>query len=139
MTTHFSDVLAELRHKAGLTNKQLAEKAGVPRSLIAGLQSGKRRVGEKNARQIAQALNLEGEDLLEFIFMAIDTSTVKVLKDVQGYPAQLINAVGWLLRQSGILPDSVMACTNPDPASGNLTLTLEAGRTARLSTKVLLA
>ena len=73
----FSEQLSTLRQNAQLTNQELADDAHVPASLIAGLQSGKRRIGEYQARKIGKALNLTGADLESFIFNAINNCSEK--------------------------------------------------------------
>src|SRR3954462_9625491 len=107
---NFSDTLNALREAANLTNRELARRAGVPETLICGLQKGSRRVGEANARQIGVALGLEGEELNAFILQAIDTSTRKVLKSLEGFPATLLNFLALQLEKAGVLPHLVTEC-----------------------------
>ena len=103
----FSEQLSTLRQNAQLTNQELADDAHVPASLIAGLQSGKRRIGEYQARKIGKALNLTGADLESFIFNAINNCSEKVLEESKGYPAELLNLLARQLRLSGVLPNNV--------------------------------
>lgn len=136
---YFSVTLQALRRNASFTNRELAEAAGVPVSLIAGLQSGKRRVGEKNARQIAMALRLSGEELDRFVFEAINTSTRKLLKESQDYPSELLNLFTRQLRRAGILPEQVNQCGFSEREPKALTLQLANGRFARLETQLTFA
>lgn len=103
----FSEQLSTLRQDAQLTNQELADDARVPASLIAGLQSGKRRIGEYQARKIGKALNLDGQELESFIFNAINNCSDKVLEESKGYPAEVLNLLARQLRLAGVLPDNV--------------------------------
>lgn len=136
---YFPDTLRSLRMAARLTNRQLASAANVPVSLISGLQTGKRRVGEKNARQIAEALGLTGQELDRFVFEAINTSTRKVLKESQGYPSELLNLLARQLRHAGVLPQEVDRCSISEREPKALTLLLSNGRLARLETQLTFA
>ena len=110
MKTEFPTLLSTLRKNAKLTNIQLAEQANVSRSLIPGLQSGKRCIGEYQARKLGTALKLSGNDMDEFIYCAINNCTEKVLKESLQYPAELLNLAARLLRQAGIGPEAIRAC-----------------------------
>ncbi|MBO4303535.1 MAG: helix-turn-helix transcriptional regulator [Lentisphaeria bacterium] len=50
-------VLAGARLKAGLTQKQLADKTGIRQSVISEYENGKRRMTMKMARKFASALH----------------------------------------------------------------------------------
>jgi len=133
----FPQVLQWHRHRAGFTNAELADRARVPESLIAGLQSGKRRVGEQNALQIGQALGLQGVDLEQFIFAAINTSTRKLLRQAMDYPSQLINFTARKLLNAGVSPHLVANCDYSDDL-GTITMKLVDGRVAKLETNLVL-
>ena len=107
----FSEQLSNLRIEAQLTNQELADKASVPASLIGGLQSGKRRIGEYQARKIGKALNLTGADLESFIYDAINNCSEKVLEESKGYPAELLNLLARILKHAGIAPQHISNCT----------------------------
>ena len=107
----FSEQLSTLRQDAQLTNQELADDARVPASLIAGLQSGKRRIGEYQARKIGKALNLNGQALEEFIYDAINNCSEKVLEESKGYPAELLNLLARILKHAGICPQHISHCT----------------------------
>src|SRR4051812_37455088 len=124
----FPDTLNALREAANLTNRELARRAGVPETLICGLQKGSRRVGEANARQIGVALGLTGEELDTFILQAIDTSTRKVLKSAQGFPSTLINFIALQFERAGVLPHLVTECGFSTTEKDKLTLLLSDGR-----------
>lgn len=133
----FPEYLTYLRKQANFTNQQLAEKAGVPRSLIAGLQSGRRRVGEYNARMIGAALGLKDRNLEDFIYQAIDTCTEKVLKDSQAYPAELLNLLAKQLRAVGVLPEQVDQCrVQGNHQASIVALSLKDGSQASIATMV---
>ena len=117
MQNDFSTTLSQLRRAAKLTNIQLADKAHVSRSIIPGLQSGKRVIGECQASKIGAALQLEGKELESFIFCGINRCTEKVLKQAQAYPAELLNLLALQLRRAGILPEHVSACVVDEDAT----------------------
>jgi len=51
--------LAGARHREGLTQRQLAEKSGIPQRHISEMETGKRSIGKENARRLATALNAD--------------------------------------------------------------------------------
>ncbi len=55
-------LLASLRQKAGLTQLELAKRAGVSRSMIAQLESGERRPSQKLAHTLCQSMNCSVEE-----------------------------------------------------------------------------
>ena len=133
----FPGLLTDLRHRANLTNQQLAEKAAVPRSLIAGLQSGQRRVGEYNSRMIGVALDLKDAELENFIYQAVDTCTEKVLEDSQQYPSELLNLLAKELRAAGVLPEDVEQYrVVGEPQAKRVALFLKDGSQAEIATQV---
>jgi len=52
------------RKRAGLTQEKLAEKSGLHRTYIAGIETGKRNVSVKSLEKIAKALNVKSSSLL---------------------------------------------------------------------------
>ena len=132
--TPFSEQLSNLRQEAQLTNQELADLAKVPASLIAGLQSGKRRIGEYQSTKIGKALDLEGRALEEFIYSGIDTCSEKVLKDFVAYPAELLNLLARILKHAGIGPHQISHCTINE---GGADILLANGSKAKLVTQFL--
>ena len=110
LTETFGERLNELRGKRNLTVQQLANRASVPATLISGLQTNNRRIGENNARKIGKALQLTGAELESFVYQAINTSEERVLESSKGYPAEVLNLLANELRQSGIEPEKVIRC-----------------------------
>lgn len=51
--------LAGARQREGLTQRQLAEKSGIPQRHISEMENGKRSIGKENARRLAAALNTD--------------------------------------------------------------------------------
>ena len=133
MKQEFGKRLTRLRQDARLTNLQLADRAGVPRSLISGMENGKRCMGEIQARRVGIALGLVGEALEDFIFRAMSECTEKVLAESQAYPAQILNLLARKLRQAGIIPELVAGCRSSEDS---LQLFLEDGRQAILETRL---
>lgn len=130
----FGSRLSNLRKQADLTNRELARRAHVPHSLIAGLQAGNRRVGEYQARKIGQALDLQGPELESFILAAVNTCTEKVLKEARDYPSTFLNMVARQLRLAGIHPQDLLNFQlNGDSARTVLRLCLQDGRSAHLA------
>lgn len=130
----FGNYLSRLRKQSGMTNKQLANRARVPSSLIAGLQSGKRRVGEIQANKIGVALELQGNQLDSFVLSAVNTCTEKILTEAKDYPSSFLNLIARQLRLAGILPSQL---TNyqikGDATKHEVRLLLDDGRIAQLS------
>lgn len=50
--------LKAAREKENLTQQQLSERADIPRRYISEMETGKRFIGENNARSFARALNV---------------------------------------------------------------------------------
>ena len=133
----FSDYLTQLRTSAGLSNRELAVKASVPHSFIAGLQSGKRRVGELQANKIGKALGLKGNELESFVLSAVNTCTEKVLNDAKEYPSSFINLVARQLRMAGISPQTLRNYqVNAIGSDQVVKLYLDDGRIAQLSSSL---
>lgn len=133
MKNEFSELLTRLRAQANLTTVELAELADVPRSLISGLENRTRRIGEIQATRLGKALGLSGGELYEFIYLAINTCTEKVLSESKGYPAEVLNLLAHELRAAGILPEQVNACA---VNGANVSLLLENGKQATLEAKL---
>ena len=53
------------RHREDLTQVQLAEKTGIPARHISEMENNKRPIGKKNARLLADALNIDPRRLLD--------------------------------------------------------------------------
>lgn len=129
----FGDKLSKLRKGRKWTNRQLAAQASVPSSLIAGLQSGNRSVGEYQARKIGLALGLDGPELDSFVMEAVDTCTEKVLSDAKGYPSLFLNFIAKQLRSAGIHPHDLTNFQMIQSGEGQaLRLYLDGGRTAEI-------
>ena len=51
--------LAGARHREGLTQRQLAEKCGIPQRHISEMENGKRPIGKENAKKLGASLNVD--------------------------------------------------------------------------------
>ena len=49
--------LAGARHREGLTQRQVAEKCGIPQRHISEMENGKRPIGKENAKKLGASLN----------------------------------------------------------------------------------
>jgi transcriptional regulator with XRE-family HTH domain len=132
MQNRFPELLNGLRERNGLSNRELAKRAHVPESLISGLQLGSRRVGETNARQLGEALGLDGDRLEGFVLEAINTSTRKVMRKAVKYPSALLNMMAFQLHRAGVLPDLVTDFVFGGKDSDQITLLLNDGRKANI-------
>lgn len=56
--------LAGARYREGMTQAALAEATGVPRRHISEMENGRRPIGKKNARLLADALKIDPRRLL---------------------------------------------------------------------------
>lgn len=64
---HFGACVRGHRLKAGLSQEQLAEKAGLHRTYIGGVERGERNVGLINLIRLARALGVSPTELLRGI------------------------------------------------------------------------
>lgn len=137
MDNNFATKLYNLRTSHHLTSAELAIKANVPPSLISGLQSGNRVIGEYNARKIGKALHLTGDELEEFIYLAISQCSEKVLTASKNYPAAIINLVASKLQEQGILPEKISQCVRrPKKNDADAALYLDDGKEAFIKVEV---
>lgn len=61
----FGKRVAELRHKRGLTQEQLAEKAGLAQRTIASIEQGQRWAKLSTLTKLAKALGVPRKELLD--------------------------------------------------------------------------
>jgi len=65
IATRFGDSVRSLRHELGLSQEELAERAELHRTYIAGIECGGRNVTLKSAEKLAQALQVSTAALLQ--------------------------------------------------------------------------
>jgi transcriptional regulator with XRE-family HTH domain len=126
---HFKDLLISKRKALGLTSKELSKQSSVSESLLSGLQSGNRRIGEKQASRIASALGLKKQEKSDFIFMAMNESTQRLLESSKSYPVEVLNSLPGLLRNKGVLPENINSARIYDTF---LEISLESGDVVRV-------
>lgn len=126
---HFKDLLISKRKALGLTSKELSKQSSVSESLLSGLQSGNRRIGEKQASRIASALGLKKQEKSDFIFMAMNESTQRLLESSKSYPVEVLNSLPGLLRNKGVLPENINGARLFDAF---LEISLESGDVVRV-------
>lgn len=61
--SRFGKRVRSLRERTGLSQEQLAEKAGIHRTYLGGVERGERNLGLKNVFRIAVALGVSVADL----------------------------------------------------------------------------
>ena len=103
----FKYLLKSKRKELRLTSKELSELASVSESLLSGLQTGNRRIGEKQASRIASGLGLLGEEHSDFVFMAMNESRDRLLESSEDYPVETLNFLPVLLRKMEISPEII--------------------------------
>ena len=136
MDNNFSTKLNTLKQARNLSVQELAQKAAVSGGLISGLLHGYRIIGEKTARKIAGALNLEGEELEEFIHSALNNGcTEKVLNSSKDFPSEVLNLVAGELNALGILPNKIKRCARKS-ADADAILDLDNGEKAYINVQV---
>ncbi len=135
MDITFSNKLNTLRQARNLTVHELAQKAQVSGGLISGLLHGYRIIGERTARKIAAALNLQGVELEDFIYLAINGCTEKVLNSSKGYPSEVLNLVAGELNVLGISPERIRQYVRKSDET-NAALRLEDGKSAYIKVEV---
>ena len=99
--------ITEKRKALGITSKKLAELASVPQSLISGLQRGTRKIGEIQATRVGRALGLEGIYLMDFIYLAMNESSQRLLESSKAYPVEILNNLANLLGNGGVPPELI--------------------------------
>jgi transcriptional regulator with XRE-family HTH domain len=62
----FGEYLQSLRKKAGLTQEEIADKAGIHVTYLSGIERGQRNVATLNLRKIARALGVPTKELFFF-------------------------------------------------------------------------
>ena len=129
----FKDLLKSKRKELGLTSKELSKQAAVSESLLSGLQSGNRRIGEKQASRIASALGLMEQERSDFIFMAMNESRQRILASSKAYPVEILNSLPGLLRNKGVLPENINSARIFDSL---LEISLESGAIVRLHVNI---
>ena len=134
--TTFADALNKLRKANHLTVYELAKRAGVPQSLISGLQTGNRQIGEYVARKLAKVLQLENEELEDFVYLAINDCSEKVLQRSKDYPAEVLNLIAGELHNRGIFPDSIMGCVRKPSSNTDAALYLNDGKAALINLEI---
>lgn len=135
MDNAFGNKLAQLKNSRHLTSAELASKANVPPSLISGLLSNTRVIGEYAARKIGNALQLADDELEDFVYLAINRCSEKVLTASKGYPAILLNLVAAKLQEAGILPNKINRCTRKQNEA-DAALYLDGGQEAFIKLEV---
>ena len=103
----FKNHLKLKRKELGMSGKTLARKANISESLLSGLQKGDRAIGEKQAKRIATALNLENQEHSDFVFMAMNESRDRLLDLSEDYPVETLNFLPLLLRKMRISPEMI--------------------------------
>jgi len=103
----FGEKLRTLRKKNNLTIYKLGELADIPFTLISALENSRRKVGVNNATKLGRALGLADQSLRDFVYLALDNATGKVLEEFRSYPADLINLLPTLLKDAGVNPEDI--------------------------------
>jgi transcriptional regulator with XRE-family HTH domain len=134
-TESFGITLNTLRKQRRLTVHQLAKMAGVHQSLISGLNTDSRIIGEVSARKIAKALGLEGSDQEAFVYLAINNCSDRVLAQFKQYPAEALNLVASVLANSGISAEQIVRFERK-PDSSDASIYLADGKAARINLEV---
>jgi transcriptional regulator with XRE-family HTH domain len=110
MTAHlwFGEIIRHHRLKAGLTQVELARKAGAADSYVTLLETGRRRnPGRKVVENFADALGLTGAERAKF-FAAAHYATQPVFRDLPKTAHPLVEAVQVLL---SLPPESAQLST----------------------------
>ena len=131
----FGNKLNALRQERNLTVQELAKRAGISQPLVSNLQNGHRVIGEYTAKKIGAALQLHGKELEEFIYLAINGCTEKVLTAAKHYPAEILNLIAVELNSLGISPDKIVHCTR-ESSGASTTLYFADGNTASIGVDV---
>ena len=131
----FGNKLNSLRLERNLTVQELAKLAGISQPLVSNLQNGHRVIGEYTAKKIGTALQLHGKELEDFIYLAINGCTEKVLTASKNYPAEILNLIAVELSSLGILPAKIDHCIRQSE-DADAALHLNDGRSALIRLEV---
>ena len=135
MNETLGETIYNLRTRRNLTVVDLADRADVPESLIYGVQTGSRTIGECSARKIGVALGLSGLELEKFILLALNNAKRRVLKRYSRFPAEVLNLLAARLLDLGISPERITRCVW-NPKDDEPVLTLDDGTVASLDLKL---
>lgn len=135
-TTTFGETLNGSRKENKLTVYELAERADIHQSLVSGLQTDSRQIGEYVARKLAKALSLDEAETEGFVYLAINNCSVKVLQCSQGYPAEVLNLIAGELHNQGIFPDTIMRCVRKSNDDTDAALYLNNGKAALINLEI---
>src|SRR5437763_16231214 len=83
--------LRACRNALGLSIREFAKRAGLPYSLIAGLETGHRRIGEKSARKIITTLKLKDGEADYLLSHFLRLTKQRVLQKTREYPPEVVN------------------------------------------------
>jgi transcriptional regulator with XRE-family HTH domain len=123
------DILKSRRKELGLTSKELSKRSLVSESLLCGLQKGNRRIGERQASRIASALEYNESEQREFVYLAMNESSQRLLESSKLYPVEILNSFPELLRNHGIVPEIISGARIFDTF---VEIILESGEVVRL-------
>jgi hypothetical protein len=118
-----------------LKSKELSKRACVPATLLSGLQNDSRKIGELQATRIGKALGLSGNDLLEFVYVALNESKGRLLNSSKIYCAEILNYLPNLIAIHRIRAEEIVDSVILEDG---IALTLENGSTATVSASVVL-
>ena len=134
----FGDRLNILRKERRLTVRELAKLSNVSQPFISNLIHGHRIAGEHAARKIATALMLQGKEIEEFVHLAINACSHRVLKSFKTYPSEVLNLVAGELHAVGILPHQIARCVRLPELNADTMLHLNDGKSARINVEVVI-
>ena len=118
-----------------LKGKELSKRACVPETLVSGLQNDSRKIGEVQATRIGKALGLSGNDLLEFVYVALNESKGRLLNSSKIYRAEILNYLPNLIASHGIRAEEIADAAIFEEG---IKLSLKGGSTATVSALVVL-
>ena len=118
-----------------LKSKELSKRASVPATLLSGLQNDSRKIGEVQATRIGKALGLSGNDLLMFIYVALNESKGRLLNASKSYCAEILNYLPNLISLHGIKAEEIVDAVI---LKEGIELALRNGSTATVSASVVL-
>ena len=137
MVNDFPELLATLQKRANLNDTQLAQKAGVPRTLVCDARNNKKKVGQTQSTKLGKALGVTGNDLQSFIFSAMNAAHDKLLEEYTDTPAEIVNLLPQQLKLAGIKPGDFSECKIvATEGECHVAITMCDGRKVMLETKL---
>jgi transcriptional regulator with XRE-family HTH domain len=135
----FGARLKKMRSDAGLSVRELGQRAKISFSAISGLENARRPAGKRTLERLGSFFGLRGDGLETFVHQGLAASgRDKLLDYAKAYPAPVYNLLPRILAQLGISPASIrqISVDLRGPSQPDLLLQLGDGSNVEIDIKV---